>query len=257
MECQYCNKTFQYSSKLKYHQNNIKYCLDLQKNQLQKQTQKVIPYTNNELQIYNSSLEQTIRELKNTIETLQLDKSKLESKIDEKDAIIKEIAQKTKRKTNTRNTNSNNNNTTNNIINMYTLNLKDTEKMRSLISQHLTKEVLAEGQAGLAKMMGEIILKSPNGELLYKCTDVSRQKFVFTNENGEQETDPSANKLIDSMTNSGLNDSIITARDDLYQENGVLELDKVQVYSPAVNEVSNLKANSSTFRSKLSSITAK
>jgi hypothetical protein len=96
---------------------------------------------------------------------------------------------------NTTNTNSNNDNRIRTQNNTQSFDINDVKRISSVLEHHLTPEVLAKGQKGVAEMLKERLLKNENGDLIYGCTDVSRQKFEFINKHGFVETDPKATKL--------------------------------------------------------------
>jgi hypothetical protein len=148
--------------------------------------------------------------------------------------------------------------TTNNTMNiMNRFDINDTKHIREVFEKHLTKEVIARGQEGVAIMVGEHLLTGEDGNFLYGCSDVSRQKFIFINQNGEVETDPKALKLINKMEESGLCDQAKAAADALWTKpDGSMDIDKYSVYAGKVTEVMQIDQDSSKLRAKLASITA-
>jgi len=108
---------------------------------------------------------------------------KIEEMLEKATNSIVEIAKQPKNITNT-NTNSNNSRikTQNNIQNNFDIN--DIQKINNVLENHLTPEVLTKGQKGVAEMLKTHLLQTDNGDLLYECTDVARQKFEFVNKDG-------------------------------------------------------------------------
>jgi hypothetical protein len=175
--------------------------------------------------------------------------SKLEAMVASLQKTITDIALQPKTMNTTNTTN------TMNIMNRFDIN--DTKHIREVLEKHLTKEVIARGQEGVAIMVGEHLLTGEDGNFLYGCTDVSRQKFIFINPNGEVETDSKALKLINKMEESGLCDQAKVAADALWTKpDGSMDIDKYSVYAGKVTEVMQIDQDSSKLRAKLASITA-
>jgi archaellum component FlaC len=176
--------------------------------------------------------------------------AKLESKLERFENTIVDIAKQPKTTTNT------NNSVNHNINNRFDIN--NTERIGEVLKAHLTKEVIARGQEGVAIMISERLLKGPNGEPLYECTDVSRQKFEFINSDGHVETDPKATKLIRSIGKSGLCEHAKNASNHLWNKpNGQMDLEKYEVFAGNVTEVMQIDKDSTKLRGKLATVTAR
>jgi len=107
-------------------------------------------------------------------------------------------------------------------------------------------------------MLKKHLLKNENGELIYGCTDVSRQKFEFINKHGFIETDPKAAKLITSLNCANIFDvTHITGKKLWETENGNVNHDAQTIHILKVGEVLEINEDSSKFRSHLASITAR
>uniref|UniRef100_A0A6C0KI56 C2H2-type domain-containing protein n=1 Tax=viral metagenome TaxID=1070528 RepID=A0A6C0KI56_9ZZZZ len=179
--------------------------------------------------------------------------AKLEEKIDSLQKAIIEIASQPKTTHNNHNSNNSSNVTINNRFDIY-----NTKQIGDVLQKYLTKDVVARGQEGVAIMIGEYLLKGPNGEPLYECTDVARQKFEFINVDGNVETDPKATKLIRSINKSGLCEKTNTASDDLWTNtDGLMDHDKYGVYAGKITEIMMLENDSTKLRNKLASVTAR
>jgi hypothetical protein len=87
-----------------------------------------------------------------------------------------------------------NNNTTNNIEIHQPLPSK--EKMVEIIRNKFNEKYLICGSKGVANFVSKEIILGENGELLYKCFDVSRKRFHYYNEDGEEVKDYNGYKLI-------------------------------------------------------------
>lgn len=158
---------------------------------------------------------------------------------------------------NTNNTNSNNShNINNNMTNIFDIN--DIPTIEKTLNSCLTTDVLKRGQSGFADMLKNNLLQTKDGELLYECTDVARQKFEFLNPQGFIETDPKAAKLIRNLARSGLyNKAHSTAKDIWTNDDGKIDQMAQDVYMPTVMEILDLDADSSKMRSRLASITVR
>jgi hypothetical protein len=95
-----------------------------------------------------------------------------------------------------------NNNTTNNIVDVKYV-FPSQEKINQLIQDKFTYNHLICGPKGVAKFVYDEIIRTDDGELLYKCYDVSRQIYVFYNDLGEEVKDVKGYKLIE-MINPGI-----------------------------------------------------
>jgi hypothetical protein len=91
--------------------------------------------------------------------------------------------------------NNNNNNNIQQNNNQQSLNLNDISKIQSVLDEHLDKNVLANGQKGLARLIFDKLLTGSDGKSIYKCVDASRQNFEYIDEHGNLERDVKANKL--------------------------------------------------------------
>lgn len=290
MDCEFCKKTFSSKSNLLYHQKSVKYCLEIQgkdnkimeceycsKNFTMKHVLNEHYYSCKEklkkdygkgYENENKKLTEKLCEKETLIAKLTQDKdaaivkltqekdamiAKLEEKIDSLQKAIIDIASQPKTTHNNHNSNNSSNVTINNRFDIY-----NTKQIGDVLQKYLTKDVVARGQEGVAIMIGEYLLKGPNGEPLYECTDVARQKFEFINVDGNVETDPKATKLIRSINKSGLCAQTKTASDDLWTNtDGRMDHDKYEVYAGKVTEIMMLENDSTKLRNKLASVTAR
>lgn len=155
--------------------------------------------------------------------------------------------------------NSNNDNrigSQNNITQRFDIN--DVDKITKVLENHLTPDVLAKGQRGVAEMLKIYLLQNENGKLIYECTDVSRQKFEFVNTDGNVETDPRATKLLRSLNNANIFDVTHSTGKKLWEkEDGTVNHDAQSFHILKVGEVLDINNDSSKFRSHLATITSK
>jgi hypothetical protein len=264
MECDFCKKTFSSKGNLIVHQNSAKYCLSLQgkdKNILEcEYCNKNFTLKQTLLEHYNSCKEKQkkdytkdyeieVTSLKEKLDERERYITKLEEKIDSLQKALIDIASQPK------STTTNHNNTHSVFMNKFDIN--DTKQIGDVLQKHLTKDVIAMGQEGIAVMLGEHLLRGPDGEPLYECTDVARQKFEFVNADGNIETDPKAVKLIRSINKSGLCQKASVAANELWSKDGRMDTEKYGVYAGKVTEVMQLEKDSSKLRNKLASVTAR
>lgn len=292
--CKFCFKEFSTKSSLSHHQKTAKICL-MEQGKINKSfkcdycskilsTQsrlnthvdicKLKIKKDNDQSYELKEKDEFIYELKNDIKKMDKNLSKMKTEIDQyktklldKEEYISKLEQLLKNaneaiiemakqpKTNTINTNSNNRIKTH-IQNNF--DITDIQKITNVIENHLTPEVISQGQKGLAEMLKQHLLQTENGELLYECTDVSRQKFEFINKDGIIETDSKATKLITSLNKANIYDKAHITGQKLWQmEDGSVNHEAQNIHLPKVVEVLGINQDSSKLRSHLASITSR
>jgi len=187
--------------------------------------------------------------------------AKLDEKLKEKNEYIEKLEAKlekfedaviaSKKPTNTTN------NTNNNIVVANTLNLNDTERFKSIIEEKLTKNVVCNGQRGLAKFAVENLLKDSEGKLMYKCVDPSRHNFEFTNSDGIVEKDVKAIKLKRALIGGNVIVKAKNAGNELWtREDGSMDNDRYSASSGKVMEIMTVDRDDTKFRTELSALTS-
>ena len=284
IQCNICNKEFSTKGSLHTHQKTAKYCLEKQgKNneefncsfckkkftlrhvlQDHLQTCKEKKMKDKEekdfniksahqneikeiLKMYTEKLSEKDRYYTEQIDTLKETISKLEAKLEKfEDAVIA-----SKKPTNTTN------NTNNNIVVANTLNLNDTERFKAIIEEKLTKNVVCNGQRGLAKFAVENLLKDSEGKLMYKCVDPSRHNFEFTNSDGVVEKDVKAIKLKRALIEGDVIVKAKNAGNELWtREDGSMDNDRYTASSGKVMEIMTVDRDDTKFRTELSALTS-
>lgn len=278
IQCNICNKEFSTKGSLHTHQKTAKYCLEKQgKNneefncsfckkkftlrhvlQDHLQTCKEKKMKDKEEKDFNikSAHQNEIKEIlklyteklsekDRQIDTLKETISKLEAKLEKfEDAVIA-----SKKPTNTTNNN--------NIVVANTLNLNDTERFKSIIEEKLTKNVVCNGQRGLAKFAVENLLKDSEGKLMYKCVDPSRHNFEFTNSDGIVEKDVRAIKLKRALIGGDVIVKAKNAGNELWtREDGSMDNDRYTASSGKVMEIMTVDRDDTKFRTELSALTS-
>ena len=296
IQCNICNKEFSTKGSLHTHQKTAKYCLEKQgKNneefncsfckkkftlrhvlQDHLQTCKEKKMKDKEEKDFNikSAHQNEIKEIlkkmeeKDNLNTEKLAEKdrhyteqleKLDEKLKEKNEYIEKLEAKlekfedaviaSKKPTNTTNNN--------NIVVANTLNLNDTERFKSIIQEKLTKNVVCNGQRGLAKFAVENLLKDSEGKLMYKCVDPSRHNFEFTNSDGIVEKDVRAIKLKRALIGGDVIVKAKNAGNELWtREDGSMDNDRYTASSGKVMEIMTVDRDDTKFRTELSALTS-
>ena len=164
MNCQYCNKKFANKYNLSHHQTTTKYCLLIQQTTTKpmKTQEQII-----------SDLQWEVKILQTQNKSLQADKDKLEDKLE--NALLRAIAKPSVQ-----------NNKINQVINNLTP-LTD-EHLNSQV-HHLTIDHIKDGANGYARY-AEHPLKNK-----VMCTDFSRKKLQFKDDDGNIVIDPESSKV--------------------------------------------------------------
>ena len=271
-ECQFCSKHFttqhnlndhnivckekdkkQYQNKLKEIEvQNIEY-----KEKLEKQRQDYEEKLEKQRTAYEEKLEAQKQECVTKLEKqrtacdekLEAQKqdyiAKLESRLEKFENVVTNIASEPKTVK-----------TTNVVVNNNTLNLSQ-EHVTKVLDEHFTKEVVAGGQKGLAKMVREKMLIGPDGKPMYVCVDSSRQTFEFTNNDGDVERDVKAKKLTKALINSKIQQKAAEVGNQIWTKaDGHVDPTLYEYCSPKVMELACFEKDDSKFRSELSALTS-
>jgi len=212
--CQFCSSTFLSNKSLDNHQKIAKYCLSIQGKHSDKHKcsgcQKTVSSNDRLLKHYPTCIEYQVivkcndivlemrevekdkKELEKRILLLEKMVEKLEDTITQKDTIIKELAEKA-----INNAKPSITHTTNNTVNhVNNLNIISQEHLHEQ-AQHLTIEHIKKGAVGYSEYFLEYPLKER-----VACTDYSRRKLKYKNENGDIVTDPEMSMLSDLLFKS-------------------------------------------------------
>ena len=202
--CTFCNSTFASQRSLDNHLKNARYCLSLQgkltdshvcpgcekvfstKHWLQQHQMACVDYQ------VNIKMEETKLKYENELAMYKSEIDNLKEQLREKDQTIKELAEKA---INNAKPVVNNNTTTinNHIANMNVI----TEAHLQDQAKHLTIDHIKRGAVGYSEYFLEHSLKDR-----VICTDYSRRKLKYKNEQGEVVTDPEMTSLSDLLFKS-------------------------------------------------------
>ena len=286
MDCDFCNRSFSTKGILISHQKSAKYCLKLQNKNNENftcnfctknftsqynlnehfNTCKEKQHDEMEIRLKDGFIKE-IEQLKEKLKEMEINYTRqseekeksYQLKLEEKKEIIEKLEAKLEKFENVVIANTRNPITTNNtnIVVNHTLNLNDTQRFKTIIGEGLDKNVVCNGQKGLAKFVVENLLKGPDGKLMYKCVDPSRQNFEFTNSDGIVEKDVRAIKLKRALIEG---DVIVRAKksgDDLWiKEDGSMDTDRYTASSGKVMEIMTVDRDDTKFRSELSALTS-
>lgn len=190
--CKTCNSIFASYKSLDHHRRTAKYCLEMQGKMLDKY--KCIGCqrhfcSNNSLLNHQSTCLEFIKEQH------EIEKKALLAEIQELKNTIKDLAEKAISNAKPTIHNNHHNNTTinNHIENLNVI----TEAHIQDQAKHLTIEHIKKGALGYS----EYFLEHPLKDRVV-CTDYSRRKLKYKNEQGEVVTDPELSKLSDLLFKS-------------------------------------------------------
>ena len=295
--CTFCQKEFSTKGNLKLHQKSAKYCLTIRgESEVQENfnceycddifIRKSILYTHYEICKNKKEIEhkKEIEDLKikhlNKIKNLetqykkeinilnikheeQLEKA--EQQIKDLQNQIKELASLAIDKPNTINHNVNNNSNNrvvdNRTLNMSPFNLTE-EKIMHILKEKFEEKHLMRGQESLADFCVENILVTADKKFLYRCSDPSRNHFIYLDEKGKIQKDINGHHLIQLI-----NEPVRQRTRELYQEcsdryfdsenneeneeQTDKDEDRLMYISNKVVEITSLKNNNSKFLNRL------
>ena len=152
------------------------------------------------------------------------------------------------------------NTTTNNNLNIVSsLDFNNLETIKNAIENRLNVNHVVDGQKGLAKFVVDTILKDEEGNLLYKCTDASRNIFKYKNSNGEINKDVEAKKLISFMVDAGIKIRSVEIATEWCKDgniNGTSDVTKYEIMVGPQESIMEIEDNSSSFKRQLVSMTS-
>ena len=115
-------------------------------------------------------------------------------------------------------TNVTNNNVRNIYSDKYFLEKLTPEEVKKKCQNYLTEQVFFGGQKGIAQMCTDHIIKTKDNKVLLACSDVSRKKFKYMDENGNIKEDYEARTFTEKVF-----EPIKKASQDVY-ENILLDI---------------------------------
>ena len=142
---------------------------------------------------------------------------------------------------------------------MSSLDFNNMDKIKNAIENHLTVNHVVDGQKGLAKFMVDTILTDDEGNLLYVCTDASRNMFKYKNSDGEINKDVEAKKLIAFMVDAGIQVKSFEIARKWYKngdENGDVDMTKYGIMVNPQEKIMKIEDESTRFKRELASMTS-
>ena len=127
------------------------------------------------------------------------------------------------------------------------------EKFAKKIREHFNKNYLINGQKGVAQFVVEKILKDEDGNLMYICTDPSRQIYRFKGSDGFIERDVKAKKLTSSLYDELRSKSHNISSEEIEGNDS----DMFLLYSGRFQDIKELDEDNSEFRIELANLTTK
>ena len=110
--------------------------------------------------------------------------------------------------------------------------------IREKISSKLDIKDIQGGQKGIARFIIKNILKDESGDLLYRCVDISRNKFVYYDVNGNRCVDYRAQVLINCMILSKFFDDMLDISKKFYN---IDDTDQFIQWYNLLNAVSDIR----------------
>ena len=221
LTCEYCNTILKNKYNLKAHLSNNKSCLNIRNIPLDDKftcngCDSIFTIKTNFTKHINicKSYNKIIKENKENISTelikVEIIKDQYESKLFElkehyertineikqtNDKTIKELQFQNEKLLNafeklathavdrpTTSTVNNHNNIRNNFSDKYFIDTLKNEDIKNICINHLTEQVFFEGQKGIAQLCTDHIIKTKDNKILLVCTDTSRKKFKYLDE---------------------------------------------------------------------------
>lgn len=115
----------------------------------------------------------------------------------------------------------------------------DPEIIKEKFITKIDDEHIKQGQKGIAQFIVSNILTDSSGNILYKCTDKHRQKFVYYDMNGVKRTDYRLETIIEYMNLSGIFKLMYHHAKNLYSD--IEDLDELTNMSNLILDLVNIK----------------
>ena len=147
------------------------------------------------------------------------------------------------------------NKTTNNLNIKSSLDFNNLDKIKDAIETQFNANHVVDGQKGLAKFMVKTMLTDDDGNLLYVCTDASRNIFKYKNSAGEINKDVEAKKLISFMLDGGIKGKSVEIARGWYTEDGEIDITRYEIMSDSQQSILKIEDDSNSFKKELVSMT--
>lgn len=249
MTCDYCQKTFAHKHTLLSH---VQICTDRmrveyemkmaeQKAQYEQQLCEVVRQHQNEINMLNEKLSTQTYIYEEKYDLLQTQIKSLETRLDHNTDCLTDMA---KIKSSTTTINNNHHRIQNIIYGPLDLSKSNVE---AILDQHLTTEVIGDGQKGVATMIHSKLLTDDQNNPLYVQTDVNRSHFVYQSVDGKLVKDVKAHNLKDAIVQAGVGRRAIDTVQTAFKHDPA----RMDAYLPKALEIAQLTHNDSKFRGQL------
>ena len=206
--CEGCNLTFTNKANLLVHKDICKFYIILkikeettiEINNIKTKYENMIKNIKDEYETKHSF---DIIEYKNTIKIHELkiiDNEKIIKDIQSQNDKLLENLQKLASQAIDRPTTAITNNIKNNFSDKYFLETIKAEDVKMKCQNYLTEQVFLEGQRGIAQLCTEHVIKTKDKKSLMLCTDVSRKKFKYMDEQGNIKEDYEARTFVQKVS---------------------------------------------------------
>ena len=231
LKCEFCNKIFSSKSNLLTHITKAKYCIKKRNGGIETNTtvernpqmierhknpsgvRDTVNYTCSHCEkSFTSKQFLHIHISKCNKKTIKEIESMFQSKLQDKDYIIENLQKQVnylqKQLANvalvgasksTKITNNTTNNTTNNVTQILSPFDLDQKDILCIIEEKLDENSFLNSQRGIAKFCVDNILKTEDGKMRMICTDPSRERFKYMDENGVIKEDIQARQFIEKI----------------------------------------------------------
>jgi len=149
---------------------------------------------------HKKEISDLIREHKKEISHKDEKIKDLQTHLDKLFSTIEKLAsQAIDKPTGTTITTTTNNNVRNIYSDKYFLDKLTPEELNKKCQNYLTEQVFFGGQKGIAQMCSDHIIKTKDNKVLLTCSDVSRKKFKYMDENGNLKEDYEARTFTEKV----------------------------------------------------------
>lgn len=264
--CNYCSKSF---TTKQYLLNHLNICKEKENQEKNDEFQKKIKEIENKYQhelkekldenenIHQEEIsklkkynQEEISKLKKQITELNIKIANYEGQIirlEDDHEIVKEIAKQTKNTTH---------NTTNNLNITTSIDFNNVNKIRDVIESDYDINYAIEGQKGVAKFVTDKFLRDENGDLIYFCSDPSRQVYKYKDSTGQIKKDIEAKKITNYIVYGGIKEKTNDLANDWYRdENGDIIMEKFNIMIEKQQSISRIDRDNNCFKKELAAIT--
>jgi hypothetical protein len=155
------------------------------------------------LELKNTEMFQTVKQQELKIIDMKYNYEKIIKDIQSQNDKLLENLQKLASQAIDRPTTTTNNNLTtikNHFSDKYFLEAIKAEDVKMKCQNYLTEQVFLEGQRGIAQLCTEHVIKTKDNKALMLCTDVSRKKFKYMDEQGNIKEDYDARTFTNKVS---------------------------------------------------------